>query len=284
MDQPVKALASSVKQHPATLAELAQSAWRHRGLIVQLTKREVIGRYRGSTLGVLWSLVNPLLMLGVYTFVFSVVFGTRWPGAASTSKIHFAVVLFTGMIVFTIFAECVQRAPTLVVSQPNFVKKIVFPLEILPWVNLFSALFHACVSLAVLCIVVAITQGGIPWTALLAPFVLAPLIFLCLGASWFLAAMGVYLRDVGQIVGAAVTALMFLSPLFYPSSALPADLRWVAQLNPLAYPVEQARELIVFGRMPDVLPWIAYTVGSLLLMWGGFAWFQRTRKGFADVL
>lgn len=263
---------------------MVASGWRNRHLIVQLARRDILGRYRGSALGLLWSLVNPMLMLAVYTFVFSVVFRTRWPDAPVEGRTFFAVVLFAGMIVFGIFSECVQRAPAAIVNQPNFVKKVIFPLEILSWVTLLTALFHAGVSLAVLIGLMLLTLGSIPWTIVLLPVVLLPLVAMCLGLGWFLAALGVYVRDVGQVVGVIVTALMFLSPMFYPSSALPEHLRIIATVNPVAFPIEAARSVIVFGHLPEPGALVlSFVIGAVLLL-AGFAWFQKTRRGFADVI
>lgn len=269
---------------PASPRAMLASGWRNRHLIGQLARRDIQGRYRGSALGIVWSLLHPILMLAVYTFVFSVVFATRWPGLESEGRLHFAIVLFAGMIVFGIFSESVQRAPTLIVGQPNFVKKIVFPLEIMPWVTLVAALFHAAIGFVVLLVLLAFAEGSVPLTVFLLPLVLVPLVALCLGLAWFLASLGVFLRDVGQMIGVAVTALMFLSPLFYPSSALPEKVRWLVALNPLALPIELARSVIVFGRAPDWGPWLVHLAASVLVMWLGFAWFQRTRRAFADVI
>ena len=267
-----------------SLQSLIASGWTHRQLLHQMVKRDVLGRYRGSALGVFWSLAHPILMLVVYTFVFSVVFTTKWPGNATASKLDFAIVLFAGMIVFGIFSECVQRAPGVVVNQPNFVKKVVFPLEIMAWTTLGAALFHAGISLIVLTVLILVVKGGVPWTAVFLPLVLLPLLCLTLGLTWFFSALGVYVRDVNQLLGIVVTALMFLSPLFYPSSALPAEFQWLSAVNPIAFSIEQTREVLIFGRLPDWRSLAIYTVIAAATMWLGFAWFQKTRRGFADVL
>ena len=280
----VSASSTQHGRHRASPVQLVASGWRNRGLILQLTRRDILGRYRGSILGLLWSLIYPMLMLGVYTFVFSVVFHTRWPEAANEGRTYFAIVLFAGMIVFGIFGECVQRSPSLIVSQPNFVKKVVFPLEILPWVTLLAALFHACVSFSVLVALELVAQHFVPWTIVALPFVLLPFAAMCLGLGWFLAALGVYIRDVGQIVGICVTALMFLSPLFYPSSALPQKLAWIATFNPVAFPIEAVRDVLVFGRLPALSAYLLSTAFDAVVLLAGFAWFQKTRRGFADVI
>jgi lipopolysaccharide transport system permease protein len=265
-------------------AAALSSLLRHRQLIWQLTKRDVVGRYRGSVLGLFWSLVNPLLMLAVYTFVFGYVFRAKWGIAEPESKLDFAIILFVGLIVYNIFAECMNRSPAAILAQPNFVKKIVFPLEVQAYVILGSALFHGLISLVVLLVFFLFVHGIPPWTIILFPFILLPLIFFCLGLSWFLLSFGVFVRDVGQVVGVITTALLFLSPLFFPSSALPEKVRPLIQLNPLSFPIEQARETIIWGHTPNWMGLALYGMTCFVIMWLGFAWFQKTRKGFADVI
>ena len=259
------------------------SFWRNRSLILALSKREIIGRYRGSFLGIFWSFFNPLFMLAVFTFVFSVVFQARW-GGGSGSKTEFALVLFAGLIVFNLFAECINRAPGLILANLNYVKKVVFPLEILPWVALGSAMFHAMISLGVWVTAYNFLFGWPHATALLLPLVFLPLALLIMGLSWMLASLGVYLRDVSQIVGILTTVLMFLSPIFYPVSALPEAYRPFLLLNPLMPAIEQARNVLFWGKIPDMTMLGVYFLATTCIAWLGFAWFQKTRKGFADVL
>ena len=263
--------------------EAVASFWRNRSLIKALVQREVVGRYRGSVLGILWSFFNPVVMLIIYTFVFSVVFKARWSGG-SDSKTEFALVLFAGLIVFNLFAECFNRAPSLILSNVNYVKKVVFPLEILPWVALGSALFHTLVSLGVWLIAYIILFGAPHITVLLLPLVLLQLLLFIMGLSWGLASLGVYLRDVSQFIGMATTVLMFLSPIFYPVTALPEEYRHLLLFNPLTPAIEQARDVLVWGKVPDVTMLSVTLLGAALIAWLGFAWFQKTRKGFADVL
>jgi lipopolysaccharide transport system permease protein len=259
------------------------SIWRHRGLILAMVRREVSGRYRGSLLGIFWSLVQPLLMLTVYTFVFSVVFKARWR-SGSDSQTEFALVLFAGLIVFNLFAECMNRAPGLVLSQPNFVKKVVFPLEIVPVISLGAALFHAGMSLIVW-LVAYVFFWGLPHpTVLLFPVVLFSLACFVLGVSWVLASLGVYVRDVAQLVGMVTTVLMFLSPIFFPVDALPARFQPLFLLNPLTPAIEQARDLLFWGRIPNPWAMLSFLSVGVAVAWAGFAWFQKTRDGFADVL
>lgn len=264
-------------------AEMVGSFWRNRSLIKTLIHREVVGRYRGSLMGILWSFFNPVLMLSVYTFVFSVVFKARW-GNASDSKTEFALILFAGLIVFNLFSECIIKAPALILTNVNYVKKVVFPLEILPWVTLGSALFHTLISLGVWLIAYTILFGIPHATTLLLPLVLLPLPLFIVGLTWGLSSLGVYLRDVTQFIGIFTTVLMFLSPIFYPASALPENYRYLLLANPLTIVIEQTRNVLFWGKMPDLIELSAYMAGAMIIAWLGFAWFQKTRKGFADVL
>jgi lipopolysaccharide transport system permease protein len=253
--------------------------------MVQLVRREVLARYRGSVFGVLWSFLTPLLLLAIYTFVFGVVFQARWPGLRTEGGLgEFALVLFCGLIVLNLFAECVSRAPGLVVGSPTYVKRVVFPLEVLPVVTLGSALVTAGASLAVLLAVRVAVEGALPWTVLLAPLVLAPVLLLTLGAAWFLASLGVFVRDVNYLVLLLVQVLVFVTPIFYPLEAVPEGLRPVLALNPLHPVVDDLRRVVLWGRLPD---WprlaLSFAVGGAATMLG-HAWFMRTRRAFADVI
>lgn len=263
---------------------MVASLWRNRQLIWQMTKREVIGRYRGSIMGLAWSLFNPILMLAVYTFVFSVVFQMRWNVGGDEGKLDFAIVLFVGMIIHGLFAECVNRAPGLILSNVNYVKKVVFPLEVIPWVALGSALFHSLVSLVVLLIALFIFKLYLHWTVIFLPLIVAPLVLATVGLAWFLAATGVFIRDIAHVTSIMTIALLFLSPVFYPVSALPEEYRSLFFLNPLTFIIEQSRAVLIWGKAPDWIDWLAYMSASMAIAWGGFWWFQRTRKGFADVV
>jgi lipopolysaccharide transport system permease protein len=263
--------------------EMIASVWRNRCLIKALVKREVIGRYRGSMMGILWSFFNPLFMLLIYTFVFSEVFKARWTGG-SDSKTEFALILFAGLLVFNLFSECISRAPGVILANVNYVKKVVFPLEILLWVNLGSALFHACISLLVWLIFYAFLYGVPRMEILLMPIILLPFLLFIMGLSWLLASLGVFIRDISQFIGPIITALMFLSPIFYPASTLPEKYQALLLWNPLTSVIEQSRAIMVWGVFPDWHMYTIYLTASLLVAWLGFAWFQKTRKGFADVL
>lgn len=270
---------------PASLVSLVKSLWRHRQLIVQMIRREVVGRYKGSVMGLAWSFFNPVFMLTVYTFVFSEIFKSRWGGVGGDdSKTQFAVVLFVGMIVFSLFSEVVNRAPSLILSNVNYVKKVVFPLEILPVVAMGAALFHTLISIGVLLAAFLLFNGYLQWTAVFIPIVLLPLIILTLGLGWLLASIGVFLRDVGQTVGIITTILMFLSPVFYSISAVPEKYRPFIMANPLTFIIEQARDVLIWGRTPEWLGLGIYLLAAGIVTWMGYIWFQKTRKGFADVL
>jgi len=222
-------------------------------------------------------------MLTVYTFVFSVVFKARW-SAESTSKTEFALILFAGLIVFNLFSDCINRAPGLIIANINYVKKVVFPIEILPVVTLGAALFHGLISLAVWILFYIIFFGYPHFTWLLLPLVLLPLLLLTAGASWIFASLGVYLRDMAQIVGILSLMLMFLSPIFFPVSALPVDYQKFLFLNPLTSIIEQVRDILIWGRLPDISGYFIHLIFSTIFACLGFAWFQKTRSGFADVL
>lgn len=267
---------------PTSLNSLANSLWRNRQLIVQMTKREVVGRYKGSVMGLAWSFFNPVFMLVVYTFVFSVIFKSRW--GFDESKTLFAVVLFVGMIVLGLFSEVLNRAPSLILSNANYVKKVIFPLEILPVIAMGAALFHSVISLGVLLIAFLFFNGFLHWTIIFAPLIFLPLVIVTLGLAWILAAIGVFLRDVGQTISLITTVLMFLSPVFYPVTAVPEKFRPFIMANPLTFIIEQAREVLIWGHLPDWIGLGIYTAASVVVAWAGYALFQKIRKGFADVL
>ena len=270
---------------PTSIMALARSLWRNRQLIVQMTKREVVGRYQGSAMGLAWSFLNPVFMLVVYTFVFSEIFKLRWGGmGGDDSKTQFAVVLFVGMIVLSLFSEVLNRAPSLILSNVNYVKKVVFPIEILPVIAMGAALFHSFISLGVLLAAFALFNGYLHWTVVFTPLVLLPLVILTMGLAWMLASLGVFLRDVGQTIGIITTVLMFLSPVFYPITAVPERFRPIIMANPLTFIIEQAREVLIWGHLPNWSGLGVYTLTATAIAWAGYAWFQKTRKGFADVL
>jgi lipopolysaccharide transport system permease protein len=257
--------------------------WKNKDLIRQFIKREVAARYKGSYLGIFWSFLNPLFMLAVYTFVFSIVFEAKWE-TGTGGRMQFALLLFCGLTTFNIFAECLNRAPGLIVGNVNYVKKVIFPLEILPVVMLGSALVQAGISLGLLLVTSLLSTWTIHWTIIFLPLVLLPLMLLCLGLGWFFASLGTFLRDIGHVVGILVQVLMFMTPIFYPISKIPERLRWIFYLSPINYVVEDMRSIFIWGQMPNWSWLLIGTILSGIIAILGYAWFQKTRGGFADVL
>jgi len=262
---------------------MVASILHNRYLIIKSIQREVYGRYRGSFLGILWSFFTPLLMLAVYTFVFSVVFKARW-GGGSGSKTEFALLLFAGLIVYNLFAECINRAPSLIMSNNHYVTRVVYPIEIFPVINLGSAIFHMAISLVVWLLAYTVLFGMPHATTLYLPVILFPLGFFILGLCWLLSSLGVYLRDVNQIISIITTALLFLSPIFYSADRLPPQFQIIMHINPLSGVIEQTRNALFWGIGPSPSLLALQYVGAALVCCLGFAWFQKTRKGFADVI
>lgn len=251
---------------------------------MQLARREVIGRYRGSVMGLAWSFLNPLLMLAVYTIFFTVLHGSRIGSVGPTNQADFAITLFAGLIIHGFFAECINRAPSVIVSNANYVKKVVFPLEILPIVNAMAALFHVGVSLTMLVSVQLLLNQTFAWTMIFFPMLILPFALLTLGLSWFLAAIGVYVRDVSQLTVFLTTVLLFLSPVFYAVESLPARVQPFIRANPLTFVIEQSRAVLLHDAIPDWQGLAVYTLMSAVVAGLGLWSFQKMRKGFADVL
>jgi len=249
-----------------------------------MIQREVIGRYKGSVIGLASSFFNPIFMLSVYTIVFSMIFKARWGIGTEESTSQFALILFAGIIVLNFFVEVLNRAPNLILSNVNYVKKVVFPLEILSVISVGEALFHACISFIILIIAFAGYNGYLNFTILLIPVVMLPLVFLSLGFSWMLASIGVFVRDTGQTIGLLTPVLMFLSPVFYPVNAVPKMLQPYIMANPITFIIEQVRSIVIWGKFPDWYGIGIYFVMAILFMKIGFSWFQKTRRGFADVI
>jgi len=256
----------------------------YRELIAQLVWRDVIGRYKGSLLGVGWSFLNPLLMLVVYSFVFSVVFQARWGMKSDEGPLSFGMILFVGLMVHGLVAECLTKSPLSILNNPSYVKKVIFPLEILPLVTTLSALFHLGVSFSVLLAGLLLLQMPIFPTVLLFPAVILPLAIGALGLSWLLAALGVFLRDVSQTTTIASSVLLFISPVFYPASAVPEGVRSIIALNPLSLIIEQARRVVFLGTAPDWFALSLYLACAVCFAAGSLWLFQRMRPGFADVI
>ena len=263
--------------------------WRPRlDLLVQLIQRDVALQYKGSLLGIFWSLLTPLLMLAIYTIVFGDIFNARWGTATSggdtPSRLDFALNIFCGLIVFNLVATVLTRAPSLIAGHANYVKKIIFPLSLLPVVTMGSALVQTAVALSVLVATLAASGSMVSWSAMLAPFVILPVVLATLGMAWLLAALGVFLRDLHHVVMVVVQVLMFLSPVFYPLEAVPGWLRPVLMINPLAWAIESLRATVLHARLPDWGAWSEQMLGVMLLGVAGYTVFRRLRPAFADVV
>ena len=263
---------------------LPKIVWINGNLLKQFVLRNIISRYRGSFLGLVWSFIQPLMMLCVYTFVFSVVFKARWGVDTGGSRGAFAIIMFCGMALYNIFAESVSICCGVIVSNPNFVKKVIFPLEILPLAQTVSTFILGTVWFILLFLGTIFIFGKLSFTMLLLPLVLLPLFLFALGISYFVASLGVYVRDTSYVIQVVLQILFFMTPIFYPIQAVPERFRWPLQLNPLTVLIEEARKVFLYGQLPD---WkflgLAFLV-SLIVLQLGFVWFSRTKKGFADVL
>ncbi|CAN5494877.1 ABC transporter permease [soil metagenome] len=255
----------------------------HWNLTREMTRRDIQGRYRGTSFGLLWSLISPFMMLCVYTLAFGFIMKSRWPGAHGDLG-EFALILFVGLIVHGFFVECLTRAPLAIVGNVNLVKRIIFPLDLLAWTVVLSALFHFFANAMVFIALSLVLLHHAPWHVLLLPLVMLPLVFLSIGVTWILAALGVFLRDLSQVMGIVSTALLFLSSAIVPVSTLPEGYQLAFHLNPLTFIIDQAREVAFWGRMPDWEGLLMYTAAALAVMVAGHLFFQKARRGFADVL
>lgn len=258
-----------------------QSAYANRSLLRALIIRDIEVRYRGTVLGFLWAVIYPLMMLSVYAFVFGGVFNARWGGGGMRD---FVLMLYCGLIVHAVFSETLTRSPSAILANPSYVKKVVFPLELLPLSHLVSAVFNSLIGLGLLCIFLLIQRQSIPLTALYVPLVFIPLLSFTAGLAWFLAALGVFFRDVGQMIGVVMSVLLFLSPVFYPASSAPALAQKFICLNPLTYPMEELRAVLILGNQPNWSHWLTYSGVSVVVAMAGLWVFQKTRPAFADVI
>lgn len=253
-------------------------------LIRQYLNRQIGQRYRGASLGVLWSLVTPILMLLVYTFVFGTVMKSRFGVSKSETTLDYGLALFCGLNLFNFCGEVISRSPTLILNQPNLVKKVVFPLEILPVITMLDALFHCLVAFAPLFLALTILHGAIPWSFAFLPFFIIPTALIALGLGLFLSAFGVFVRDVQNMVTPVLTILMFGSAIFYPLAFVPDWARPWFSLNPLAVLIDDSRKVLIWGVFPEFLPLAILTVLGLLLVLLGFLFFEKSKPAFADVM
>jgi lipopolysaccharide transport system permease protein len=259
-----------------------QSIWRNRNLIRTLVRRDVLSRYTGSFGGAFWAVLNPLLLMLTYFFVFGIVMDTKFGGDASRTS--FALYFLAGMLPWLAFSEAAGRAPFVLLDHRNFIKKLVFPVETLPINLVVSGLVTEFFGLILFMIALLAIRGGIPVTVLYLPLVIIPQILFTAGIAWFLAAMGVFARDLGQVIGYLLTVLMFLTPIFYPESQLPRAAAGFIRKNPIYVLVHAYRATLLEARAPDwvSLGWLA--LAAILVFLLGHAWFYKLRKQFADLI
>jgi lipopolysaccharide transport system permease protein len=257
----------------------------HRYLIKELSKREITNRYKGSFLGLFWELLTPLSMLVVFTFVFGKIFRAKWPTTTLNSDMaSFSINLFIGLSIFWFFTEIISRAPILFSSVPNYIKKVIFPLWILPFVSLFGSLFHLIIYFIIIIIALFLTGGSLHISVISIPLIIGITFPLLIGISFFLGSLGVYAKDINTIIGVIINLLIFLSPVFYPLSNIPKNLQWLFKLNPVTLIIEDCRIVLIDGKWPQWTSLAYYFSVSLLIFFLGYWVFKTTRKGFADVI
>jgi len=247
-----------------------------------LIKREIRVRYRSAALGLAWLIINPLLLLATYTLVFGVIF-TRKSGVGESLG-DFILTLFCGLTLYWFFAETMNRSCSVIRSQPNLVKKVVFPVEILPLVSLGASVFSVCLNLLILVALSLLINLSVHPTILLAPLVILPLVVMTAGFAWVISGWGVYYSDLDNVVLFLTTLMLFLSPIFYPVSAAPEAVQPFFILNPLAFPIEELRKVVLLGESPDWSSWIIYMGVAAIIGALGFRIFQKGRELFADFL
>lgn len=257
--------------------------WNYRRLILRLAKRRIESRYRGSLLGAAWAILQPLLILAIYTFVFSFVLQSEWRTSTGESR-HFAVVFFSGLILYTLFSECLVESPGLMAAHRAYINQAVFPTETLPWVVLVSATVNFLISSGLLIGLYLAILGPPPLTVLFAPLVVLPVALAALGASWLISSLGVFLKDIAPIISLFAMALLFLSPILYPADLVPDRIQFYYRLNPFVPLLEMWRGLL-FDAVPIDWPSLIWvTTVAWILAWLGWAWFMKTKKAFADVV
>jgi lipopolysaccharide transport system permease protein len=262
---------------------IGQSLYAHRTLIHQFVKRDVLSRYRGSFLGLFLALVRPLAMLAVYSFVFVIVIPNQM-GQPGGGKVDTVLALFCGLVLFDLVGECFMRAPMLVRAKPGYVTKVVFPLEILAISALGAALVQLLISFGVFFAVLVWVKGAIPLTALFLPLAVLPLTLFVLGLTWIGASIGVYVRDINAFVPVVLTVVLFGSAIFYSIEQVPPDFRWLMQINPIAMMVHEARNVTLLGVVPDWITTAANLAAGIVIAVLGYAFFMRSKRGFADVM
>jgi homopolymeric O-antigen transport system permease protein len=251
-------------------------------LIISLARRELVARYKGSVLGILWALLTPVVMITIFTFIFAEIFGARF--GVSSSPWDYALYLFCGLLPWTMFQETVQQSATVIVSHANLVKRVVFPLETLPLALTLTSLINQLFGTLALLIAIVVIRHELHASLLWLPVLLIPQLILTMGAAWLTASLGVFLRDTAQGIALLMMAWMFLTPIIYPESAVPERYRPFINANPFTSLVRSYRRILLEGTAPD-WPSLAYfSAWSLVLFCFGYWWFARSRRNFADVI
>jgi lipopolysaccharide transport system permease protein len=263
-------------------ATVLETFWRHRSLVYELTKRKFTGRYRGSLGGVAWSFVQPLFLLSVYTLAFGIILKARWGFSGGTAD--YALMLFAGLIIYNAFSESLSQASTLITENPNFVKKVVFPLELLPVVMVATAMLHLLIGLLAWLLGYMLLFGWPRLTAMYVPLVLVCLVPLLLGVGWLFSSLGVVLRDIGQVAQLISHTLLFLTPIFYSTEAAPPLLQNLLLLNPLTFVVDQFRLVLFYGHVPAALGLGVYFCLACVFAGVCLMLFRRLRHSFADLV
>lgn len=259
-------------------------AWLANGsLIWLLVQREILKRYRGSILGLTWSILTPLVLLAIYTAVFSSVLKMQWsPGRSGFGD--FALMLFCGLVPFNFLNEALSGSVMSIAGSPNYVRRIAFPVEVLPCVQVGSAAVHAAISTVILLFGILLLMGEYHWTIIVLPLVWLPYLVFTVALCLLAAGVGVFVRDIGHLVGLVMSVLFFLSPIFYPVTAVPESVQWFFSLNPIAQIAAGVRNACVEGRLPDWSSWSLHLLAGAALLLASAGWFQSVRKRFSDVL
>ena len=252
-------------------------------LIISLTKRDIESRYKNSILGLVWSIAFPLFMLAIYSFVFGFIFKSKWHGSASNG-INYSLIMFVGLVLHTFISDCLGRATTVIESNANYVKKVIFPLESLCWVSLLSALFQFFISFIVLFGFLVLGGNKIHITILLVPILILPFILLCYAFILFISALSVYIKDIAQMMSIFISILLFMSPVFYSVSSIPEKFRWMIFMNPSTFIINSMRKIVLYGEMFSIKYYLIYFVVSFVLYFMALKWFKKLKGGFSEVL
>lgn len=257
--------------------------WSMRTLTLTMVRRDFVGRYKGSFLGAVWPLLNPLGHMLLYTFLFGIILQVRF-GDASAGTSNFALYMMTGFLPYIAMSEAISNATTKILEEPNLVKRVVFPLQILPFVVALSSFLSGAISLAIVVIFAAFQLQTVHSTVLLLPLVIIPHFLFTAGFCWFISALGVFVRDCRHFMALALSAWMYATPIVYPAERLPENLQWILCINPIAGIVQDYRHLILEGKLPELIPYLSYSMVAILVFAGGFYFFYKTKQSFADVM